>query len=517
MKNRMQQKTPTTDDCNLSSSSCSTTDLQTIDSKNTSPTEQRNVQIAEPQCNSTDLIDSITISDSSADEVDTDGQRNAAPTDDIPTAQQSAKTNEITAESLIPAAATEQSSRPASTSSSTDTAKSESNKSIQILIENKTPEATTDDEIDRLERLIISSATGRPRSVHHLDLAKMDMVPKDLVLAVSLYLHIELYCIINAFQIHTQLHSLPQNLYKIKMCMNDLAMIRCSFANRDVNSASKPPAPSTLQLLQYPSIKLYLKLDHITVIRKMRGNWQRDILIGSDVLHGVNVPKHGNEMRPRREINDTDATEAIQAQSPKLSKLIIESYFTTMTQCMQSVTIPETRRSDLQTVFNALLTELGSQPLVQLKLQYVRYVASHRFVRLFGENTVLDGPKSVQVRVREIVNPENCIRIVRCPFVSDVNEDEWTDALLDYFERILVQRDVQTLNGLVEMFTRCVKIRCTECNVTFDNADAFDAAKKHVQHEHNALNLRWTCVRCNWRPAIDNRRKDQTGWVHKCR
>lgn len=286
------------------------------------------------------------------------------------------------------------------------------------------------------------------------------------------------------------------------------SVLDCTFTNRNIGSALYPL--STQQLLQWPALEMRLQLGSgVSIVREVKGNAERCMLFGRKGLRGIDT--EANDMRPRHDTDD--ATPA--APRPQLSKLMFESFLTMMGECLQSAQMSETRRADLQAVFNVLLKESSPQPRLHLNEHYAQFLVRHPFVRLFGDPFTrrMAKPKLMTIRLRESANPESRFRIVECPFFSETNEDVWTEQLLAYFNAILVQREPQALERLAEMYANCVIVRCTDCDKEFAGADALDAAKEHVLRDHHAKDKRWTCVRCRWHPATDGQ---MVGWDHDC-
>lgn len=258
------------------------------------------------------------------------------------------------------------------------------------------------------------------------------------------------------------------------------------------------------QLMYWPGICTVLQLGDVTIRRKLVANYCRDIVVGSD---DERKERSTNKMEFHRLNRHT-------GNGSELSSLMLETFLQVYLNARSEGGLLPPRINDLGFIFNEIKTDLTAFERIMKHVTYSRYLNRDHFVRTFGSRVEDSETSQKKVYLRETINPEVHLTVVNCPFVVGCDEEKWSAAVYDEFEKVF-EGNPASLTSLNVKYKNCLTFECLECSGVDPMSGVFSI---HSAKQHIAMHYRdkpdWTCSNC----SIQQSQVElaSIGWKHTC-
>lgn len=286
---------------------------------------------------------------------------------------------------------------------------------------------------------------------------------------------------------------------------------RNGYLSADVPSVY--PAPPTFPdltltaLLNWPGIKTTINLDHLKFSREIKPNCERELVFGND--HRIGMSTQHNQMQTRY-IQKVPTTRTY----PLVSKDILDAYISALVTAAPQYKVGPQKLSEIEHALQQILDDIASVPFasMQSRVPHSRFLNEQKYYSVF-ESPIKERTGKIEVRLREIVNPEVNFEIEKCGFPMD-SMDEWQEKVLKYLEDVLIAPSGRAQDILNERFKKCLVMKCEKCNETFEGALLNVTLKNHIKQKH-FVDKQWTCVKCD--ETWDEYEMLNMQWKHECR
>ncbi|XP_031619057.1 uncharacterized protein LOC116338124 [Contarinia nasturtii] len=280
------------------------------------------------------------------------------------------------------------------------------------------------------------------------------------------------------------------------------------------------PDLSLTQLLHWPGIKLNISFDHFIFNHEIKDNCERDIVFGEEILVNIDKETNPSETRYLQQVPSSKTY-------PMVSTELMETYVKTFMEAAPHYDVAQSKLPEIEQSFGTIIDDISSVgESIQTRVTHSRFLNGQKYFRIFdneppenvnavGASTAYNNnanKNNLKVRLRETINPEVLFWITHCQFTSD-QINQWYHDLNDYFDGLLVKRNMAKKELLRDRFKKCLTLKCEKCNETFDGALWSVKLKDHIKQKH-LVDEDWICVKClrSW----NQYELLQMGWKHDC-
>lgn len=273
-----------------------------------------------------------------------------------------------------------------------------------------------------------------------------------------------------------------------------------------------PPPPfmadiSLKQLFNWPGVSFTIHLEHFSIVYEFKTNIKRDVVISDNDY--INLRKDEENVMETRYIQNV----ATKKEQRTVSKDMLRCYLGAILQAAPLHDVPKSKLSETEASFRKILELISAvkDDVIEMKSTHSRLMNKYKYIRIIDNHT--DENYSRKAKIREIINPEVTFRIDRCA-LSMEQTDIWLDAVVKYFEDILISRCGQDAKSLKDRIKKCLTMRCELCNMLFEGAMSTVSMKEHVKDKH-FFDKPWECTFCN--KSWTQFELTDMMWKHECK
>lgn len=266
------------------------------------------------------------------------------------------------------------------------------------------------------------------------------------------------------------------------------------------------PELTLTQLINWPDIKMFVLLDHLSFSREIKQNCDRDLLFSDNVL--VKIDTAQRNVTETRYLQKVPTTKV----HPMVSIGVFDEYVTSLMEAAPFYDVGRSKQADIEAFFQRIIDDVKSVPYtqVQTRITHSRFLNPHKYICVFNHGDAATGTSKVMLR--ETINPELNFQIKKCNFL--INQiDTWYEELATYLEDVLLNRPNHIRDSLKERYKKCLVFKCERCNEVFEGAMWNYKLQDHIKQKH-FVKKDWTCVKClrKW----DQFELLTMGWNHDC-
>lgn len=261
-------------------------------------------------------------------------------------------------------------------------------------------------------------------------------------------------------------------------------------------------------LMAYPGIELTITLPDLIFTRCVHPNFTREIAFGDDPAKNVSKEANITEMRYKDSIISSK-------QKAEVSTKLLRCYLNEMLSLVDSVVISRTLTADIESVMALITADVSGADQLVTKMNHSRFLSGHRYYRTFDNDPKRKhSGKDLKACLRETINPELVFSLERCKFTNALMTDERNvDYFMDYFKNILIHQIPRNVAAFKDMIKKCLKIRCTLCDMAFEGVMITSVVADHYM-AHHFVPAKWHCASCDRVFTQDQLAK--LNWHHDC-
>lgn len=270
------------------------------------------------------------------------------------------------------------------------------------------------------------------------------------------------------------------------------------------------PANITYDLLfDYPGIELTIALPSFVFTRRIEANFKRDLVLGHDRTFATLEEKNVEQTRFKNCVFSSKL-------NSEISTILISKYLGEIENVMSNTVSLSTRKNIIKHVFDMINNDLKNDTTVYRKMNHSRLLNSYEYYRDFDNDTI-ENNENIHFHsavLRETINPELLFTIERCSFTNDNLVDEKnSNDFLEFFRNICIHKTTETEFAFVDTLKKCLKIKCTFCNVEFEGAICISVAIDHYQ-KHHLNSTEFKCTNCY--EKFSQNKLVKCNWKHEC-